>query len=282
MPSTRLTVVPVKLNGLTETLHISCFSDLHIDSALCDYDRLRRIAAERAQLPHHHAIAIGDVCDLVLPGDLKRFKPSVRPAQLATRDDFLRASIDFAIERLKALGLKWDLISRGNHEDEVEKRYGVDATSIIAHELGASCGGYSGLVHYQIEVSGYKCAFTIAYHHGAWGGKYAKGYIGAREWFDHLWGWDVAVYGHNHASRLDVELRQELTWTKKGMEIRDRRVFILNCASFVDYNNADGTHYMERRGYPRQPSAPPLISIRFIRRGTPDGRRLEPDIRIHV
>jgi hypothetical protein len=274
----------IDFSGLSDSLNVSILSDVHIDSSLCNYDRLKRIMAERNSLPNHRVLVIGDACDLVLPGDLKRFKPSVRPQDIATRDDFLMASIERAIELFKGLNVQFDLIGRGNHEDEIEKRFGIDVTEFLARALGCANGGYSGFFRYfiKLEPNYYGVPFIIAYHHGAWGGKYAKGYIGAREWFDHLWGWDVAVFGHNHASRVDTELRTEICKKAGKTVVRDRKVYLVNCSSFVDPNLSDGVHYTERRGYPRQPSVPPLIQVRVRRTRWGGGRELGLDVQVTV
>ncbi len=95
-PVPRVHVVDVPMHS-SETFYLSPFFDLHIDSIMCDYDGLRRVCETRAALPHHHAIACGDVCDLVLPPDLRRFRSSTRKSEMATRDDFYAAAVENVI-----------------------------------------------------------------------------------------------------------------------------------------------------------------------------------------
>lgn len=277
-------IIPVELDlDFGSPIYISIFSDLHLDSELCDIKALKAIADERRELPNHRAIAIGDLCDLILPPDLRRFRPGLRPDAIAQRDDFLMASIERCIEILRGLGLKWDMIGSGNHEDEALKRHGVNATAIIADALGAAYGGYAGVVRYLCRQSTTKVPLTIAYHHGAWGGKFAKGYIGAREWFDHLDGWDIAAYGHCHASRVDPELRYAPKVDHMGRWTMERRtVYLVNCSSFVNADHYSGHHYAERRGHPPQPMVPPLIKVVFRRSRGPRGRAVIKQISVQV
>lgn len=130
------------------------------------------------------ALAIGDVANLVLPPDQKRYRPSVQPRDLRGLDDWLDATVEYNADRLKSLGYHWDLFGIGNHEEEIRKRHGVDVVEHLAYRLGARRGGYSGVIDYRIHrpnTPGY-FSFRALYHHGAWGGKWAKGYLGAWSW----------------------------------------------------------------------------------------------------
>ena len=195
-----------------ESIHITPFSDLHIDDSLCDIAALKRVANERRDLENHYALAIGDIFNLVVPTDLKRYRPSVQPPGIAGRDDWVNATVGYTTDILKSLNLKWLLISPGNHEDEFTKRTGVDLTTLLARDLGAFRGGYSGVIDINVKLRekySTSAKFRLAYHHGAWGGRTNKGYSGAWPWFSQIDGWNVAVYGHNHACRVDPEIRRK-------------------------------------------------------------------------
>ncbi len=252
-----------------ETMHLSLISDLHIDSAMCDLDGLKKLAAERRKLPNHGVIAIGDICDLVMPPDVKRYRPTARSRKLDGRDDYLTAAIEMVIEELRALNFDWHLISPGNHEDSAMKFHGVDAVSVIAHALGAKRGAYFGFIDYRINIGNknkgnryHTLRFRVAYHHGAWGGQLAKGYLGAQRFANVLEGFDIFAYGHNHACRVDPEVRIDVEPRNKGM--RERNIYIINCSSWTEPFSKDPRYpsYKEIKGYP--PSGPrksPLIRV---------------------
>lgn len=261
----RVHTVSLKVSP-NEPVHITPLSDIHIDAEDCDYDGLRAMIAERNKLQNHRVILHGDFMNFVVPPDLKRYRPSVPAKHLLGKDDWINASVDYATERLKGLGCHFDLVAPGNHEDEALKRHGFDATSVIAHNLGAVRGGYSGIIRYRMvehttvkskdTTHGYN--FVIAYHHGAWGGKYAKGYLGAKDWFNVFQGWNVAVYGHNHQSRVDPEVRYRIS---RDDELVPYEVYYVCTGSWARTYIADGkiTHYAERKGYAPYALRTPLI-----------------------
>jgi hypothetical protein len=255
----RVHVVDVHMK-LGETLHVSPIFDAHIESADCDYAALKRMADERRGLNLHRCLWLGDFCDLVTPVDLRRFRPSVQHQQVALRDDWINAATELVIERIEGLDLKHDLFSPGNHEDSALQHSGYDITSVVASHFHAGRGGYSGVIDYKLRFDGTtRGLFRAVYHHGAWGGRLAKGYNGASPWFSGMDGWNVGLFGHNHASRVDPEVRRHV----HNGKLEEYPVFIVNCGAWVRSYSDDAktTHYAERKGYQMQPRACPLIRV---------------------
>ena len=248
-------------------IHITPFSDLHLDDSLCDLKSIRRVADARRDLPNHYAFSLGDTLNLVVPPDLKRWRPSVQADGIAGRDDWLNATVEYGIEQLEKLNLKWALFIPGNHEDEFCKRYGFDSTSVLAKHFKAARGGYSGALDVRIHLDygkaeGNNKPFVpcrIIWHHGAWGGRLSKGYIGAKDFAFQHDGWHFFLYGHNHHSRHDPEIRRRIV----NDRIEEYECHIVNCSAAVhNYGeNALETHYAERHGYTPQRRKPPLLRI---------------------
>jgi hypothetical protein len=267
----RVHTVDVTLNP-GESFHITPISDAHIDDSLCDLDALKKLADRRRTLENHHAILLGDTFNLVVPTDMKRYRPSVQPPQIAGRDDWVNATLRYVSNILKELNLTWAMISQGNHELEFEKRSGVDLTTLLAAEIGAFRAGYSGILDFRIHGTTkmrFSQTFRVAYHHGAWGGRTMKGYSGAWPFFSQIDGANIFLYGHNHASRVDPEIRRKVV----GDKLIDYPVYLVNCGSFVRSYSEDAreTHYAERQGYLPQPRTTPLIKVtRLPRNGNLD------------
>jgi UDP-2,3-diacylglucosamine pyrophosphatase LpxH len=253
-----------------EWLHITPLSDLHIESAHFNDADFQRLMNERNKLPNHRALLLGDVMDLVVPRDLKRWRPSVQDKRVAGRDDWINAGIDLAVERLTASGTVYDLVIPGNHEDEMTKRHGIDVTSILAHRLGCARGGYSGYVQYALRQNGKVRVqkFTVAYHHGAWGGRVMKGFGGARDYFRGFDGWHVCLYGHNHQQTVHRENRVRLT--KNGASVTHYPVYYVCTGSWVESYSDDAktTHYAERAGHMPTSQHTPLIKVRPFNGGS--------------
>ena len=261
LPLPRTIVKEIQLDP-GETLHITPVSDAHIDDALCDYDGLKSLMDSRRGLSNHRVIWIGDTANLVLPNDTKRWRGSIAPDRLKGVDAYLNETTDYISEKIHNLNVVNDLFAPGNHEDELVKRSGYDITSVLAKEFGASRGGYSGAIDYRLKISKTASAtFTILFHHGAWGGRTSKGYPGAKDFFSQFsFPWHVGVYGHNHASRMDVDT---FVNRKNDGSFVEMPRYIVNCSSWVRAYSDDArqTHYAERHGYIRQPRRAPLIRV---------------------
>jgi len=276
----RVTTVTVDLKD-EEPLYITPLSDLHIDSNEFDARSFERTMCERAKLPNHHAIIIGDAMDLVVPPDLKRWRASVQDRSIIGRDDWLNAAVDLAVERLKAPGIQYDLICPGNHEDEAVKRHGIDVTSMLARELRCARGGYSGYIEYVIRSKTGDSPparrvpiFRLLYHHGAWGGGVSKGFGGARDWCRGFDGWAAFCYGHNHQTMVHRETRIR---PKRNGGITEYPVYIICCGAWVHNYSDDAkiTHYAERAGHMPIGRQTPLIRVAAHNHGGTKGWNLE-------
>ena len=278
-----------------ETFHITPVSDAHLDDSSCDHEALRRIMEERRKLQHHRAIWIGDTANLILPSDVRRYRPSALPRELSGEDAYLNKITNYVVDRIKKLDVVSDLFGVGNHEDEVVKRSGYDIVSILAREFNAARGGYSGVLDYRLHLTpdgkpyksgirGPYIVYTIVYHHGAWGGRKAKGYLGAVDFFSqHSFPWQCAVYGHCHGSRVDPETA--VIRTQDGT-LQEVTRYLVNCAGFqIPYpEDAGKTTYSERRGYLRNPHHAPLIRVtpRWSSRKGAKGARLTMEHSVEV
>ena len=255
----RVQVIDVDV-PIGDTFYLTPIFDAHLDSAMCDHESLKRMADERRSLPNHRVIWIGDFCDLVSPPDIKRFRPSVQPDGIAKRDDWINAATEYVIEKIDALDLKHDLFSPGNHEDSALKFHGYDITTVVAKHFGARRGGYSGVIDYRIQTSGStSIPFRVVYHHGAWGGRLAKGYNGAAPFFAQIDSWHMALFGHCHAMRSDREVRRRV----HGGDLETYPTYIVNCGQWVQSYTDDAgiTHYPERAGHMPAPRSCPLIKV---------------------
>ena len=255
----RVHVVDVK-TGVGDPFYLTPIFDAHLDDELCDFSALKRMADKRRDLPNHYVIWCGDFSNLVLPPDVKRFRPSVQPEGIARRDDWLNTTTDYVIKHIEELNLNNIFFSPGNHEDSAIKFHGYDLTSVVAHHFNAARGGYSGVIDFRVYVSKtQKITFRVVYAHGSWGGRLAKGYNSAHPFFSQIDSWNVALYGHCHALRHDPEVRRRV---HEG-HLESYEVHFINCGQWVEsyQDDASVTYYAERAGHQPQPKKCPLIKI---------------------
>ena len=215
-------------------------SDTHIGAAHVDYALIEK-ELERAADKNDRILLNGDVFDMILAKDMKRFVPGVLHPRLTRRDDIVNAAIEWAVEIFGPYANLIDVIGIGNHEAVVSSRHSTDVARILIYELQKKVkkkdhvihyGGYGGFVDYRFRGSG-KRRMVIHYYHGSGGSApVTKGMIDfhRRSWVEA----DVIWMGHKH-NRLASGV-QTLRCPLHGddLEIRDVRQ-IMTGAYFKTY-----------------------------------------------
>jgi hypothetical protein len=134
----------------------------------------------------------------------------------------------------------------------------------------------SGMLRYRFRTNGTEThVVNVLYHHGAWGGKKAKGYLGAIDWARNFDGWDVFVFGHCHQVRLDVERRR---WYNKANKYCTSNRYIQVCGTYLEGEVEDYTTYSELKGLPPTAIMAPLFRFRPVRGGKVEVVSLNGDI----
>lgn len=220
--------------------HLTPLGDLHVEAASFDKAAFKKLTAERNELPNHRYIGIGDMTNGIANGD-KRYTPSVPTARLASCDAYANETVRILSELFEECGVWFDSFGIGNHETSFIKYSNSDIAQFLCDEKGWTPGGYEGRVKYRMKLADGSASidFNVLYHHGAWGGRLAKGFNGAQHYAFRNRDWDVFCYGHNHQMVHHVESVDCMTQT--GAATDKKTVHIVCC----------GTHYgeqEERRG----------------------------------
>ena len=256
-----------------EVATISPVFDVHAEGKRCAYDKLKAELEARAG-ENHYAFLGGDVLDMITPRDLMRFQPSVQSESLHGRDDWADAAVEVASERISSIdGVKILGVGVGNHEHQYTKRHGFDVTSALAHRLKCARLGMSGVIRLRIKQPDQdrsKCeVFTIVWHHGAWGGEVINGFGRAWRYFNVFRDWHVALFGHNHWTKVEPERRWRISPTGKLVEVP---VYLAACGTFSDgYDPVEAfdIDYSDLKGYaPSQPAMCPWVKVRHVRSGS--------------
>lgn len=238
-------IVEWKRDGAFELL---LTSDHHLDSPHSDHELIR---AEMERWPDARCAMNGDLFDLILPRDAKRYMPSAVHPKILGRDDPLDAAVELAADVLAPFAARIDLIGYGNHEKAAERYHSTDAVRRLLTELAARgvehriCyGGYTGFLDYRIDFGGKSRArLVVYYHHGSGGSApVTKGMIDFNRkaaWVDS----DVVWLGHKHNRLLDVT-PVRVRCPDKGWEITaDPQVFVMT-GGYLDMHSGrtdDGT-----------------------------------------
>lgn len=218
----------VDLSCFSQAQGITLISDLHIGAANVDYDLIKK-ELDVAFKNNDRILLGGDILDLILPSDHKRFLPSVLHTRLQGRNDVLNAAVEWAVEILSPYATLIDVIGVGNHETAIEKLASFDPVAAIIQQLQQVVGRGSQIHHagYQSYIK-YKLPkgqqYVIWYHHGS--GKSGKTHLEIKKLMDQAQVFEADLYwsGHSHCKANIVESR--VICGESGLLTRDVRCLI--------------------------------------------------------
>lgn len=199
--------------------HKACFglmSDLHIGSAGTDEDLIKR-DLEWFRANNARILLNGDVFDLILPGDRKRFDTRGVHKDILGKVNVIDHQVELGVKILGPYADLIDLVGVGNHETAVEKFHSTDVTARLVrelHALGSTCeyGGYEGwYVKRWVSCQRNYHSLKIRYHHGfGASAPVTKGIIDFNRW-QWIEGADVLWFGHRHNRIIDWTARESVS-----------------------------------------------------------------------
>jgi len=264
-----------------EPHHVTPYSDLHWEAEDTDIDAIRNSMRERSQLQNPHFLALGDIADWILPGD-RRWSSNVRRKEDAPKTEHLL--MDELRAQHKEFGkYPWRIFIEGNHCQTMVKFHHFNPAYEMAKLLGVPFGGVTCFLRFRFwpeSEENWRHSFDFLLHHGHWGGRKAKGYLGAMD-FGADWqrsGWDMFLFGHNHFKRFDPEANNGPSWNQpldseqewhdyERRKIEYGRKYIIAVGTFKNaYRQADFSRWAERKGVRPAPIGAPLITLTPTRR----------------
>lgn len=230
-------------------------SDTHIGAPNADYDLMAeelKLAARRRD----RVLVNGDVMDLILTKDAKRFSPTALHPRLRGREDLVNAAVDWAEELFSPYANLIDMICLGNHSSTVSKYSSVDPIALLVQRLQAKVttpghrvhhGGYTGFVQYRFEKQGFG-PFTIFYWHGAGAGSGglggALGEFGSKGSF--VEGADLLWYGHRHVRA--VSQLEKLSCPRRGHSPVLRKQWVVRTGAYLRPYGGQTQESIRKRG----------------------------------
>jgi predicted phosphodiesterase len=237
----RESVIPYKYG---ETIRIRPLTDLHAGNTLCD---LRAAKAFIQDAPEGcYFVGLGDLMDMVIAGDVKRYQKS---AVEGDGDDVVDQQIEVVEKLLDPVKDRILGLGEGNHEANITKRCGTNPMARLTKSLGVPFLGYSWLLKLKLSEDGARVRTVVIRGHHGWGGgsrtqgadlsKYARdvGY----------WDADIFLYGHVHRKQTDEVPRLGLA----GKKLISKPKLFGICGTFLKtYSEGETASYSERAGYP--------------------------------
>ncbi len=204
------------------------------------YEDLVREELEAARAYGDRVLLNGDIFDLILPGDHKRYRPECLHPRIRGRSDVINGVLDWAIELFGPYADLIDMIGVGNHEDSSAKHNSVDIILLLVNALNAKLarahdahdiahGGIQGLVMYDIPEQ--SDPFVIYYHHGFGRGSSSSSAAGDINRILHIEGADVYWLGHKHVRLSDH--KERIVPPREGFEPRVRQVRFVRTGAYL-------------------------------------------------
>lgn len=240
-----------------DSFKIKPIADVHLGAAACDEPAFKKYLADSDDKTYF--LGIGDLLDLVIWLDFKRYRPSQSKTDPA-EDDVIDQWIDKAAgilmpyrERILGLG-------EGNHEDAITKHHGTNPMKRLCSKLDVPFLGYDYLFKLKFTEGGNRTRTVIVRGHHGWGGgsrtqggdltKFSKdvGYYDA----------DLFLYGHVHRKQHDEVARLGLA----GMRLIAKPKIMVLCGTFLKtLSDNHNPTYSEVKGYPPVSIGAPVIHI---------------------
>lgn len=195
-------------------------SDLHGGSSQIDESLILRElkAAKRAG---DRVLLGGDIFDLILPSDRRRYVPSKVHASLRGRDDLVNAAVERVFGWLEPYADLIDAVGLGNHETAAIQHASVDAVRLLVDRLNAARTdltpeviqmGYTALLNYRLlnDAGRQVGRYVVYYHHGS--GKIASAYGSLKGLLTKAASFQADLYwsGHSHARAACAEVAYRL------------------------------------------------------------------------
>lgn len=194
-----------------DSLSFRLISDCHLGAHNFD-EALLLAELEDAKACKDRLLINGDLFDLILPGDLKRFRPGVLHPRLQGRNDIVNAVLEWAYEIFEPYLGQLDLVGVGNHETSLEKHSSTDLVALLLGMFNGKLaaqnskhsvwhGGYAGMAIYDFN----KAPFVVYYHHGWGSGSTLSSAAGDWNRLAQIEGCDLLWLGHKHV-RLNAHI----------------------------------------------------------------------------
>ena len=239
-------VVTIKQAG---PVVVEASSDWHVGSAETDYGALEKSVATAIQ-EDMDVVLLGDLLDTPTRTSITSpWEQAMSPREAYRYANDLLQKLQAGRKRVRAGVL-------GNHPWRVEKDSGLNPEEALYESNGIVNLRFSGLLHYIL--SDHNGGSVLYLHHTARGGRRAgAGVNAAEDLTDIVESADVYCAGHSHRLGSVPIQRYHLYTSSKGDEMRARTAYLVNCGSFLKYEEG----YGEQKQMAPLPIGSPVIHL---------------------
>ena len=210
----------------TDTLYLLNTSDWHFDNPKCNRNLLFSHLDEVKEKGGYIHVNGDILCLMQGRYDPRGSKSAVRPEHQV--DNYLDAVINDTAEKLVPYAHNILMISKGNHETSVSKRSETDIMQRLVERINTlagsniQVGAYSGYYQLIFKYQKQSNTFTVAYHHGLWGGVITKGALSVARLASIYPDADMIVSGHTHDGWIMMHPRMKIKYKSEGVELHNQ------------------------------------------------------------
>ena len=246
-----ITPVKIKLKNSPNNIKIYTLADLHIGSAECDVNLIKRVVKFVQETPHTYVVLLGDILDTAL----KNSKTDIYSEVMSVAD-----SQKLAVELLTPIKDRIIGLTPGNHENRVWKETGIDLSLWLAEKLGVAdkyrVNALAMSIDFGKDNNGRPYKLNIFSQHGGYGGGRKLGAaMNAIEDMDGIVAnADIYLRAHTHSPVQGS--RKVYTFNDQG-NLDTQIKYYFNAPSFL----LTGGYGLEK-GYKPQDISPCYLNIR--------------------
>jgi len=256
----------------SDPIEIAIYGDVHFEAPECDLTALKAALKEDAA-KKRYLIFPGDLFDLILPNDLKRFTPKAlqwittdpntgRYRDTRSRKDaIVDMLVDDAYKLLKPHASRIIGIGFGNHERQYIKRGYSDPIQALVTQLNKHTTkddrivhlGYSSFVRldtYQARDLNNGCRTLVLYYHHGWGGGSRTRGASITKYWRHFADYqaDVGIYAHDHKSQIDSSIQFSMIGKPPRIKTK-KRLLVLSGTFLRAIGDGVDPSYGEEKGF---------------------------------
>lgn len=255
-------VKKVAYSNVNESFHLWGIGDIHLASASCDEDGLRRTVDKIGEDDHALWYSVGDLAEFIARQDI-RFRPSslapwMRDLEDEDADDILSVEIEHVVNALKPIADKCIGMVYGNHEDKLLARFERNAHREICRKLGTINLGDEALVRLLFERDRHKRALTLYLFHGVTAGRKDGAKVNTLTDMFTSWDVDIIAIGHGH-KRVVIPPVITVGLDNRGNYIEKRRYGIM-VGGFAKSHERGTSSWASRKGFPPNDVGPVVLT----------------------
>jgi len=241
----------IRHTSRTDVFTLWFLGDLHIGSAACDEDAIRRTVRAIADDPNALWIGLGDMAEYIPRSDWRfrqsRLAPWLRGLEADYCDDIVAAQIERLVAVLSPIADKSLGALTGNHEDKMLARFERDVHGEMCRRLQIANLSDEAMIRLAFTRYSHVHTVDVYVHHGWFASRKSGAKVNNLHDMFLTWDVDIIAVGHGH-ERVVAPAVWSFALDKAGNLVSRRRIALMT-GSFLRAHVEGATSYASAKGY---------------------------------